>query len=125
MDEIDRYVKDSEAKIKGPWKIIEDKATAVYHHAQILVCVGRHSDALDFFADAMQALSKSKTTSVWRKLYCSVGVQYASALDYVGQYDKVGEVFKDIMVVDPVGDHIGDYALYLHRRKRDFDQAQV
>jgi len=33
-------------------------------------------------------------------------------------------VFALVMEVHPTGIHIVDYALYLHRRKRDFDKAQ-
>lgn len=125
MEEIDSHLQASEKKIKGPWKIIEDKAHAMYQHAQLLSAIGKHNEALSFYAEASKLLFASKNDPVWKSLFCSVGVQYASTLDYLGQFDKVGEVFRDILAVDPVGIHIGDYALYLHRRKRDFNQAQT
>lgn len=125
MEEIDQYLKDSEAKIKGDWRIVEDKAKAIYDHAQILTCVGKHSESLAYFAEAQKLLFASKSDPVWKRLYCSVCLNHATALDVVGQYDKENQIFKEVMAVDPTGIHIGDYALFLHRRRREFDQAQA
>lgn len=125
MEEIEQVLLNSEAKIKGPWKAIEDKAKVVYDHAQLLTCVGKYEEALPYFADAQKYLYTSRTDLVWKRLFCSVCTSHAMALDYVGQYDKAAEVYKIVMAEDPTGYHIGDYALFLHRRKRDFDQAQA
>lgn len=125
MEEIDLALSNSEAKIKGPWRIIEDKAKAIYDHAQMLACVGKHTEALPLFAEAQKLLFASRSDPVWKRLYCSVCANHATVLDFLGQYDKAAEVYKAVMSEDPTGYHIGDYALFLHRRKRDFDQAQV
>ena len=125
MDEIDEYLKKSEAKIRGDWRIVEDKAKAIYDHAQMLVCVGKHLESLPYFEDAQKLLFASKLELVWKRLYCSVCLNHATALDFVGQYDKENQLFKELMSVDPIGFHIGDYALFLHRRRREFDQAQA
>lgn len=124
-EELERYLVASEGMIKGPWRTVEDKAKATYDHAQVLVCVGKHSEALPFFAEAQKLLYASRADPVWKRLFCSVCVNHATALDFLGQYDKAAEVFKVVMAEDPTGFHIGDYALFLHRRKRDFDQAQA
>jgi hypothetical protein len=125
MDEIEQLLSTSEAKIKGPWKAVEDKAKASYDHAQLLVCIGKHTDSLPYFADAQKYLYATRTDPVWKRLFCSVCTNHAMTLDYIGQYDKAAEVYKTVMAEDPTGVHIGDYALFLHRRKRDFDQAQA
>ena len=65
-----------------------------------------------------------KTSEIWKSMYCSIGAKYASILDYQGKIDEANIIFEDIISVDPKGVHIGDYALFLHRRKRQFDQAE-
>jgi len=45
-------------------------------------------------------------------------------LDYLSKYDKAEEVYTEILQLDPLGYYIGEFAIFLHRRKRDFDQAQ-
>lgn len=124
MEDIDKHLAQSAAQIKSANKKLEDRGNAIYQHAQLLVAVGRHEESLTHFEDAMQILTKFKSDFIWKRTFCSLGVQYATALDFLGNYDKASEVFKTIMEVDPQGFHIGDYALFLHRRKREFDRAQ-
>ena len=121
MDEIASYLAAAEKKMKDA---TADKPKLTYEYAQLLASVGKYDEALIYFREAYQLLTPNKHDYVWKSLYCSVGVQLATVLDYIGRYDDAGEVFKDIMEVEPKGFHIGDYALFLHRRKRDFDKAQ-
>jgi tetratricopeptide (TPR) repeat protein len=132
MDDIDQYLEVARLKLK----ILSgtDQTQAKYRYAQLCVSLGRHDDALPYLQEAFGELERAKGEEggaegaegewTWTRLYCSVGVQYASCLDYKAQYDDAGVVFGKIMAVDPVGYHLGDYALFLHRRKRDFERAQ-
>lgn len=124
MEDIEKHLALSVANIKNANKRLEDRGSAIYHHAQMLVAIGRQEDSIPFFEDAMKILSKFESDYVWKRTFCSLGVQYATALDFLGKYDQAGEVFKIIVETDPQGSHIGDYALFLHRRKREFDKAQ-
>lgn len=124
MEDIENHVAESAARIKTANRKLEDRGNAMYQHAQLLVSVCRHEESLPFFEDAMKILSTYKSDFVWKRTFCSLGLQFATALDFLGNYDKAGEVFKVIVEFEPQGYHIGDYALFLHRRKREFDKAQ-
>mmetsp|Transcript_298 Transcript_298/g.610 ORF Transcript_298/g.610 Transcript_298/m.610 type:complete len:124 (+) Transcript_298:165-536(+) len=122
MDDIDQYLSvacDNLKSLSGT-----DKTQAAYRYGQLLVAIGRHEDALPHLQEAFEELGLLAKEWEWKSLYCSVGVQYATCLDYKAQYEKAGMVFGKIMEADPVGYHLGDYALFLHRRKRDFERAQ-
>eukprot|EP01035_Chromulina_nebulosa_P022712 gene22712-29407_t len=95
-----------------------------YEFAQILTSVGRQKEAVEYFREAFLGFHEVKDNSIWTKYYCSVGAQYAAVLDYLSKYDKAEEVYTEILQVDPLGYYIGEFAIFLHRRKRDFDQAQ-
>lgn len=124
MDEIQAYVEASEAKLDNAYPTPQSKGQAIYNHAQVLTSVGRYNESLEYFEQSFHVLKKSISDSTYKRLFCLVGLHYATTLDYVGKYDKAGDVFSLIMEVDASGVHIGDYALFLHRRKRDFDKAQ-
>ena len=34
------------------------------------------------------------------------------------------QIYEEILVADPQNFYIGDYAIFLHRRKRNFDLAE-
>lgn len=125
MEEIAQYVEKSALSLQQPFRCWQDKAQAIYNHAQVLSSIGRCNDSLEHYEQSFNILKKSIPDQVYRRLFCLVGVQYATTLDCVGKYDKAGDVLALIVEVDPIGCHIGDYALYLHRRKRDFDKAQM
>ena len=125
MDELNQYISNSASKIDDVFADVQGKAQAIYNHAQVLASVGMYTEAVDFYEQSFNILKKSIPNPVYKTLICLVGFQYASSLDYLGKYDKAGDVFALIMEVDPTGCHLGDYALFLHRRKRDFDKAQM
>jgi tetratricopeptide (TPR) repeat protein len=125
MDEIVRYLDNAEKKMKASSSSPpEVKGKAAYEYAQILASVGKYDDACVTFAEAFKSLKTLNQNIVYKTLFCSVGVQYATVLDYLGKFEQAESVFKDIMAIEPTGVHIGDYALFLHRRKRDFERAQ-
>lgn len=95
-----------------------------YEYAQLLIAVGKQKDATRYLQTAFEALDRVKREYQWRFLYCCVGRALASALDYLNDTKNAELAFRAIMEVDPVGVHIGDYALFLHRRKREFDKAE-
>ena len=123
--EIESYLAEQKDKLE---KISErdspEYGKHCYEYAQLLVAVGRHKLALPFFEDSLVKLQPVKKDDIWKRFYCSVGGQYAAALDYLNDFKGAEAAFNDVMRVDPVGFHIGEYALFLHRRKRDFDRAE-
>ena len=124
MEEINSYLDTSAVILVGSFTSAQEKGRSIYNHAQLLAAVGKYGEAVEYYEQSYTILKKFIPDPVYRQLFCSVGFQYATTLDYLGKYDKAGDVFALIMEVNPTGIHIGDYALYLHRRKREFDKAQ-
>lgn len=122
MEEIEEYLGNVERSIalaKDPVDIAKRK----YEYAQLLVSIGKYPESQRYYSEAYKILESLKKDFVWSGFFCSVGLQYANSLDYNGEYEAAGKIFSAIMSIDPIGFHIGDYALYLHRRKREFDKA--
>jgi hypothetical protein len=57
-------------------------------------------------------------------MFLSIGSLLASNLDYFGKYDEAETLYQELLLCDPEGDYICDYAIFLHKRKKDFDKAQ-
>jgi len=125
MDEINAYLGAIEQTLSGTTQSpAEEFAKGNYEYAQLLAAVGRFDEALTYFRTAFILMESSKNSPIWQLMYCSIGLQYATILDYKGQINDAGDVFEELMRVDPRGIHIGDYALFLHRRKKRFDAAE-
>ena len=125
MDEINQYLlcfKDKLSSNNFPTN--EDFAKSNYEYAQMLSAIGNFHEALKYYEIAYRKMASVKTSEIWKSMYCSIGVQYANILDYEGKIEDANTIFEDIILVNPKGVHIGDYALFLHRRKRQFDQAE-
>lgn len=113
-------------------------ALANYHHAKLLSSLGLQRESLPFFRQAWHAavhyvptlnmVMKDLMTdsmTLYSRVAYSVGVDYVVVLDYLAENaecDRLFEVLNNSMYNE--GPHIGDYAFYLHRRKRDFDSAE-
>ena len=99
-----------------------------YCKAQILVGCGRHNESLRFlqeaYGEASTVIKAGKEVFIWGGLYYSIGGLYAVTLDYLGQVETAETIFNEIIEYNPTGLYIGEYAVFLHRRKRDFEKAQ-
>jgi tetratricopeptide (TPR) repeat protein len=62
-------------------------------------------------------------TSPYAHLHAAIGLSLANTHDYLGNYNIEEDYFMRILKDDPSGIHIGDYAVFLHRRKREYDKA--
>lgn len=124
-EDIENFLEEKRQRISDT-KTPEPEFQKKYEYAQLLVCIGSHLDSLIYFHEAfeeMKALSEDESP-FWETVRNSCGAQYANTLDYLGQIEQAESVYKQLMAVDPTGIHIGDYALFLHRRVKDFDKAQ-
>ena len=99
----------------------------------LLMCIGRYDEALPHFESAFSQIRtllresgvpSSSGQSVYDDLFCSVGRQLASVLECMGQIDRAEEVYLEVLEVNKANMVIGDYATFLHRRKRDYKMAQ-
>jgi len=97
---------------------------ALAQQAQLLTAVGKYSESIPIFERAMKDLRTVKDNFIWQGLYSRTGGLFASALDYVGQVERAEQIYQEVIREDPDGFFIGDYAVFLHRRKKDYFLAQ-
>ena len=95
--------------------------------AQMLVAQGQHTNALPHFERAVLGLrtGHEQNPLLWSDYYMRVLASYAMTLDYLGNLERADDVYKECLAVNPAGFFLGEYAVFLHRRKRDFVQAQA
>jgi hypothetical protein len=54
-----------------------------------------------------------------------VGALLAGTLDYFGKHEEAESLCIELLEANPSGDYFCDYAIFLHRRKRDYEQAEM
>jgi hypothetical protein len=124
LDDVDAYVLKEIAKIKAD---VTDQYTEMeknYRIASLLVSIAKNKDSIPFFEAAMSELVPQKNSFVWGDLYCSVAALYANTLDLVNDVEMANQVFAEVCTHKPDGCHIGDYAVFLHKRKKDNKKAE-
>lgn len=124
MDEIDKYLLQKELDLKN-FSTENPLFIKQYEYAQLLAAVGKHKEALKFYGDSFTEATKWKNNTLFTNHYCLIGTAYAAAADYSGDIAKAEEIYNAIMAHNPLGSHIGDYALFLHRKKRDYEKAEA
>lgn len=95
-----------------------------YCKAQLLTAQGLFEDSLPCLKEAMDNIRPHRTDYVWERTYVAIGGLLANTLDYFGQYDESEAVYKELLLTNVNGEYISGYAIFLHKRKRDFDEAQ-
>jgi tetratricopeptide (TPR) repeat protein len=96
-----------------------------YEYSQLLISIGQQKEALPYLQDAMSHVNNLKNEFIWENYYVSIGQLYASTLDFLGDFDKAELIYKELIDKNHEGFFLGDYALFLHRRRRDFENAQM
>ncbi|RYG69412.1 hypothetical protein EON64_02755 [archaeon] len=134
MDEADKYLADMEEKLKklastttSSSATIEDKLLLCkrqYEYGQLLCSLSKYKEAYSYFSDAWTFLQSYRDDEVYSTLYYSMSTQFASLLDYLGMSQQCEKLYEELSTLNPHGWHVGDLAFYLHRRKRDYDQAE-
>jgi tetratricopeptide (TPR) repeat protein len=124
-DEVNQHIATAKFKMNEEPNDVP-KFQRQYEYAQLLVSVGRQPEALEHLQHSYNALKEVIITDeIWKSYFLWVGNDLAAVLDYTGDIPHAAEVFQTIMSHDPKGYYIGDYAVFLHRRKREFDKAQT
>ena len=96
----------------------------MYQRAQLLQSQGLFLESLPVLVQAHEAVLHQKADFVAERLYYSISHLLANTLDYLGEHTKAEVIYLELIHDDPKGNHLCDYAVFLHRRKRDFDQAE-
>ena len=97
----------------------------LYQRAQLFQSQGLFLESLPVLVQAHEAVLHQKTEFVAEHLYYSISHLLANTLDYLGEHTKAEVIYLDLIHDNPQGNHICDYAVFLHRRKRDYDQAET
>jgi hypothetical protein len=127
MEDIDSYLNDSSQRLKE-YKFTEKDPLKVakrhFEHGQLLINIGKHKDALDCMEFAWKSFRTSLKDEVYGSISVICGIMYACSLDALHDVVSCEKIFLELSENDPKGFHLGDYAYFLHRRKRDFDNAE-
>jgi tetratricopeptide (TPR) repeat protein len=119
---------------EDPYKYIKDKLNErsdnLTEHetdvrsAQFLMSIGDFAKAAEYYEKAWSSLLPKKDNYVWERLVCRTGHAYAQLLDYLGRLDEAEAIYMEVMNIDPESQAVGDFAIFLHRRRRNFDLAE-
>lgn len=95
-------------------------------HAELLVSQYRHGEALKLFESAIEGanVARLEAPEVYSAFHENLLRLYAGALDTVGDIPAEEGVYNSLMDMYPDGQFLGEYAVFLHRRKRDFMKAE-
>ena len=95
--------------------------------AQLLVAQNQHVESLPFFTRALNGLRplSKKKPNLWMDYFTRVLAAQALTLDFLGKIEEAEAAYFELLKVKPAGFFLGEYAVFLHRRKRDFVQAQA
>jgi tetratricopeptide (TPR) repeat protein len=86
----------------------------------------KYKESIPFYEAAMEGVRPLAAHDPGSKhLFEATGLQYANALDTLGEYDKAEEVFIELVESNPNGEHIIEFAIFLQRRKKDMLRAQM
>jgi tetratricopeptide (TPR) repeat protein len=94
--------------------------------AELLVAQYRHGESLKLFESAIELVDTARLESpeVYNPYHEHLLRAYAATLDFVGDIPAVEGIFHKLMDVYPHGQYLGEYAVFMHRRKRDFVKAE-
>ena len=95
-----------------------------YRKAQLLTAQGLFQDSLPCLQEAMDTIRPHRTDFLWERTYVAIGGLLANTLDYFGQYDDSEAIYNELLLSNVNGEYISGYAIFLHKRKKDFDEAQ-
>lgn len=118
--ELETYIADLEVRMANE----TSGAELLYRRASLFCSLSMHTESLPLFEEAMEDMRQRRNESEMASLFLYTGAAYASALDFLGQIDKAMAIYQELLAVSPEASYIGDYAVFLHRRKKDYNQAQ-
>jgi tetratricopeptide (TPR) repeat protein len=122
-----RKYQDEIERLKRRIDSVQEEFVRNGQHAELLVAQHRHSEALQLFSSAIQGADEARKEKpdVYSSFHEHMLKTYASTLDHIGDIPAEEGIFLQLMEVYPGGQYLGDYAVFLHRRKRDFAKAQT
>lgn len=117
------YVRELEDRISNDTSLpqyIKDYRYAQLHQAQ-----GYFLDSLHCLEKAIIGVRPFKSDFIWSGSFVSIASLLASNYDYVGRFDEAEALYSELVLCDPDGDHICDFAVFLQKRRKDFNHSQM
>lgn len=101
----------------------DEEYQTLYYRSHLLISNGLYKEAVVLLQKAYEFASKVKNDYIWSSLYYNICHLYAATLDYLGDVKHAEELFIELLELNQNGIHLGDYAIFLHKRKRDYNNA--
>lgn len=95
-----------------------------YFEAQYLLIDSNLENARANLEYSLNELRVRRDDSTWQRMYINCALAYAQLLDQLGRYKDEGAIFKELLKYSPNEYFLGEYAIFLHRRKKDFNSAE-
>jgi len=99
-----------------------------YKYGKLSVSRGMYKQALNHLEQAKghyELCHLTKENKIFQGIYIDIRTLLAQSYDYCGNIMKADEIYNELINSEISGNYIGDYAVFLHRRKRDFAKAQI
>jgi tetratricopeptide (TPR) repeat protein len=122
LEEFDKYV--DKIVIKSKNQKDDPEFLSLYVKSQFMVSKGLFKESLPDLEKAWEIIQSYENDFVYGHYYGKIGNFFASVLDYTGDVIKTEQIFTKLIENNSNGIFLGDYAVFLHRRKRDFTRAQ-
>lgn len=125
MADLDAYLdKLRQALVANEGSIEPEHVMGLMEYSQLLAVIGRHQDAKPYASKALESARHMEEDSMLSNIYYLTGLNLANLLEYLNEVEECGLIFERLQRFNPAGVHIGEYAYFLHRRKRDYDAAE-
>ena len=119
MEEVDKKV----SVLKVDMSRQEPDFFRCYLTGQLYLSSGDYLIASEELKKAYKGIQSVKTDFIWQNVYYNLCGLLATTFDYLGQLEQADSCFAEAMSLDPCGFYIGEFAVFLHRRKRDYEAA--
>lgn len=122
--DFDIYISDWIQKSNGE-KVKEPDFYKSYLNALAFATIGNYEETVSLLTVAKLQMQQIKNEFEWERLYYSVVGLLATSLDYLGKLnvDAAEQNYVEVVKLNPTGIYIGDYAIFLHKRKRHYELA--
>lgn len=97
-----------------------------YFEAQCLFHEGKLTESLKLLQHSLNELRViiQISKSIWERTYVSCALLYAQNLDYLNKFDDEYAIFQELLEFSPDDFYLGEYAVFLHKRKKDYNNAE-
>lgn len=94
-----------------------------FKKGQSFECVGEVVKAIDAYSKAYSIYSALQPNQGNPHIYYEIMRAYAYALDSASEIKLQAELYDKMNSLNKNGPHIGDYAIFLHKKKKDYARA--